>query len=241
MMTGKGWTTPVTKGDPPAYVDWDRWLGPAPLVPFDTRRLNAYMFWFDYGGGMMTNWAVHHIDTILWAMQVDSFTRVNCLGGQFVVEDEWDTPDTLQATWAFPDFLVQYWLRGQSSFPARLSRPYDHGIAFYGDQATLLLDRYGYEVYNEKDLKRPVEKAGPTPQDGPWHRTFVDCVKDGRQPPLDIEDSHRATACCHLGNIAYHTRRTIRWDGESEQILDDEEAATLLSRTRRRGYELPDV
>ena len=240
MMTGKGWTTPVTKGDPPAYVDWDRWLGPAPLVPFDTRRLNAYMFWFDYGGGMMTNWAVHHIDTILWAMQVDSFTRVNCLGGQFVVEDEWDTPDTLQASWAFPDFLVQYWLRGQSSFPARLSRPFDHGIAFYGDLATLLLDRYGYEVYTEKDLKRPAEKAGPTPQDGPWHRTFVDCVKDGRQPPLDIEDSHRATACCHLGNIAYHTRRTIRWDGESEQILDDEKAATLLSRTRRRGYELPD-
>jgi hypothetical protein len=136
---------------------------------------------------------------------------------------------------------MQYWLRGQSKFPAQLSRPFDHGIAFYGDQATLLLDRFGYEVYDEKDLKLPAEKVGPTPQDGPWHRTFVDCVKEGRQPPVEIEQSHRATACCHLGNIAYRTRGTIRWDGKTEQILGDDEATGLLSRPRRAGYELPPV
>ena len=238
---GKGWTSPVTKGEPPAYLDWDRWLGPAPLAPFDSRRLYGYMYWFDYGGGYMTNWGVHHLDIILWAMKVDSPKEVNCMGGQFVVEDIWDTPDMLQASWEFPGFLVQYWLRGQSSFPAQLSRPFGHGIAFYGNQATLLLDRFGYEVYDEKDLKRPAEKAGPTPQDGPWHRTFVDCVKEGRQPPVDIEQSHKATVCCHLGNIAYHTKRTIRWDGETEQILGDDEATAMLSRTRRAAYELPEV
>jgi predicted dehydrogenase len=240
MKFGKGWTTAVTQGDPPEYLDWDRWLGPAPMVPFDSRRL-AYMFWFDYGGGMMTNWGPHHIDIILWAMQVASPGRASCLGGQFVLEDLGDTPDTLQATWEFPDFLMQYWLRGQSKFPAQLSRPFDHGIAFYGDQATLLLDRFGYEVYDEKNLKQPAEKVGPTPQDGPWHRTFVDCVKLRRQPPVDLEQSHQATVCCHLGNIAYHTRRTIRWDGQSEQILGDDEAAAMLSRLRRPGYELPEV
>jgi hypothetical protein len=103
------------------------------------------------------------------------------------------------------------------------------------------LDRFGYEVYDENDLKRPAEKAGPTPQDGPWHRTFVDCVKEGRQPPVDIEQSHRATVCCHLGNIAYQTRRIIRWDGQTERILGDDEAAAMLSRPRRAGYELPNV
>lgn len=240
MKIGKGWTTPVTSGDPPAYLDWDRWLGPAPMVPFDTRRL-ASMFWFAYGGGMMTDWAVHHIDIILSAMKVDSPGRASCMGDQFVVEDIWDTPDTLQASWKFPDFLLQYWLRGQSTFPNLLSRPSDHGIAFYGNQATLLLDRAGYDLYDEKDLRRPAEAAGPTPQDGPWHRTFVDCVKEGRQPPVDIEHSHKATVCCHLGNIAYHTQRTIRWDGQSERILGDDEAAAMLSQPRRPGYELPEV
>ncbi|MHB8955878.1 MAG: Gfo/Idh/MocA family protein [Pirellulaceae bacterium] len=240
MKMGKGFTTAVTQGEPPDYLDWDRWLGPAPLVPFDSRRL-AYMFWFEYGGGMMTNWAVHHVDIILWAMQVTSPERASCLGGQYVLEDLGDTPDTLQASWEFPAFLMQYWLRGQSKFPAQLSRPFDHGIAFYGDQATLLLDRSGYELYDEKNLKQPVAMVGPTPQDGPWHRTFVDCVKEGRQPPVDLEQSHQATACCHLGNIAYRTRRTIHWDGQTEQIMGDDEAAGMLSRPRRSGYELPPV
>jgi len=240
MRIGKGWTTAVTAGDPPAYLDWDRWLGPAPMVQFDPRRL-AHAFWFDYGGGMLTNWAVHHLDIILWAMNVDSPERAGCLGEQFVVEDIWDTPDTLQASWRFRDFLVQYSLLGQSKFPAQLSRPYDHGIAFYGNQATLLLDRHGYELYEEGNLERPVERSGPTPQDGPWHRTFVDCVKEGRKPPLDLEQSHQATVCSHLGNIAYHTGRMIRFDGSNEQIPGDLEATALLSRPRRAGYELPEV
>jgi hypothetical protein len=174
-------------------------------------------------------------------MKVDSAERVSCMGGQFMVEDIWDAPDTLQATWKFPDFLLQYWLRGQSKFPARLSRPFDHGIAFHGNEATLFLDRRGYGVYDESNLKQPAESVGPTPQDGPWHRTFVDCVKEGRQPPMDIEQSHKATVCSHLGNIAYHTGRTIRWDGQNERILGDDEAAAMLSRPRRAGYELPEV
>jgi predicted dehydrogenase len=240
MKMGKGFRSTVVQGDPPDYLDWDRWLGPAPLVPFDSRRL-AHMFWFDYGGGMLTNWAVHHTDIVFWAMNVDSPRRASCLGGQYVIEDMGDAPDTLQACWEFPDFLLQYWLRGQSRFPAQLSRPFDHGMAFFGDQATLLLDRFGYEFYEDKNLKQPAEKVGPTPQDGPWHRTFIDCVKQGRQPPVDIEQSHRATVCCHLGNIAYRTKRTISWDAETEWIPGDDEAATMLSRPRRAGYELPEA
>lgn len=241
MKIGEGWTTPVIQGEPPAHLDWDRWLGPAPLVPFDSRRLRGAMFWFAYSGGMMTDWGAHHLDIILWAMRVDAPESASCMGGQFIVDDAWDTPDAFQASWQFPGFLLHYRLRGQSRFPTQLSRPFDHGIAFYGNQATLLLDRFGYEVYEENDPKQPVEKVGPTPQDGPWHRTFVDCVKQGRQPPVDIEHSHRATACCHLGNIAYHTKRTIRWDGQTERILGDDAAAAMLSRPRRAGYELPEV
>jgi len=240
MKMGKGWRGPVVKGTPPEYLDWDRWLGPAPMVPFDSRRL-AYMFWCDYGGGMMTNWAVHHTDIILWAMKVESPGRASCLGGQYVLQDLGDTPDTMQACWEFPGFLLQYWLRGQSKFPADLSRKSDHGIAFYGNEATLLLDRAGFDLYDEKDLRRPAESAVATRQDGPWHRTFVDCVKEKRQPPMDLEQSHQATVCCHVANIAYRTGRTIRWDVKAERIVGDDAAAAMLSRPRRRGYELPEV
>lgn len=240
MKMGKGWTTPASPGEPPAYLDWERWLGAAPLVQFDPRRL-ASVFWFAYGGGMMTEWAVHHTDIILWAMQVDAPERASCMGDQFFLEDLGDTPDTLQASWKFTGFMMQYWLRGQNKFPADLSRPSDHGIAFYGTEGTLLLDRAGYELYEEKNTKRPVERVDTNIQDGPWHRTFVDCVREGRPAPMDIEQSHKATVCSHLGNIAYRTGRTIHWDGKNEQIVGDDEAAAMLSQPRRAGYELPEV
>ena len=77
--------------------------------------------------------------------------------------------------------------------------------------------------------------------DGPWQRTFIDCIKEGKRPPLEFEQSHRATVCCHLANIAYRVGRQIAWDGESERIAGDPEATALLSPPRRKGYELPEV
>ena len=75
--------------------------------------------------------------------------------------------------------------------------------------------------------------------DGPWQRLFVDSIKEGKRPPVDLEQSHKATVCCHLANIAYRTGHKLRWDGEREKIVGDEEASQLLACPRRRGYELP--
>ncbi len=236
---GKGLAR-VPDADPPAHLDWQRWLGPAPNVAFNPARL-VYSWWFDYGGGMMTNWAVHHIDVILWAMKAEAPTRVTCSGGRYVIEDLADTPDTIEASWEFPNFLMQYSYRGVANFHRVFPRPHNHGIAFHGNQATMVLDRHGYEIWTDKDPKQSVKKVERSPQDGPWQRHFVELVKEGKQPSLDLEDSHRATVCCLLGNIAYHTRRAIRWDGKKEQIIGDEEASKMLSRTRRAEYELPTV
>jgi len=238
-------------GTPPTGLDWDRWLGPAPMVPFNPGRLNN-SWWFDYAGGMMTNWAIHHIDIILWAMRATSPTAVSCAGGKFVVNDLADTPDTIEASWEFPGWLMQYQYRGFNNFHSVQSRPHHHGICFHGNAATLVLDRFGYEIYNddkrgvvaEKMSGKPyfsADKPGESEQDGPWHRRFVDCVKGDKPLPLDLEDSHRATVCCHLANIAYLAGRRIRWDGTQEAILDDGDAARWLSRPRRKGYELPQV
>jgi predicted dehydrogenase len=237
-------------GDPPPGLHWDLWLGPAPMVPFNRTRLDN-SWWFEYGGGMMTNWAVHHIDIILWAMKVASPTAVACSGGKFVVDDMADTPDTIEASWEFPGFVMQYCYRGFNNFHTVQSRPQHHGICFHGNQATLVLDRFGYEFWTDANPGKSAEKMDGvtyTPQgkpkddqDGPWQRLFVDCVKEGRKPPLDLEQSHQATVCCHLANIAYLAGRKIRWDAATESIAGDTEAARLLSRPRRKGYELPTI
>jgi hypothetical protein len=95
------------------------------------------------------------------------------------------------------------------------------------------------EVYSDSDPGEPIQKEPASEQDGPWQRTFIDCVKDGNRPPVDLELSHKATACCLLGNVAYLTGRKLRWDGEKEQIIADDEPSRLLERPRRKGYELP--
>lgn len=233
---------------PPAGYHWDRWLGPAPRVPFNRSRLNN-SWWFDYAGGMMTNWAIHHVDVILWAMGVGRPRTVVCPGGKLVVDDLADTPDTTEASWRFGEFVMQYRYRGFNNFHVVQTRPHHHGICFHGNRATMVLDRSGYEIWEDSDPNKSVEKvANPrywgdgkpgNEVDGPWQRTFVDCVKQGTRPPVDLEASHRATVCCHLANIAYRVGRQIRFDGGTETILDDAAASRLLSRPRRKGFELP--
>ena len=101
--------------EPPAGCNWDRWLGPAPLAPFNQARLN-HAWWWDYSGGMLTNWAVHHMDIILAALKVDMPQTAVCNGGKFVIKDLADTPDTIDASWTFPELVVRYTYRGSSSF-----------------------------------------------------------------------------------------------------------------------------
>ena len=236
--------------DPPPGYDWDRWLGPAPLAPFNRSRLNN-SWWFDYAGGMMTNWAIHHIDIILWAMDAWSPIAAVCPGGKFVVDDMADTPDTVEASWQFPDFVMQFTYRGFNSFRTVQSRPYNHGICFFGNEATMVLDRSGYEIWEDRKMDKSVERED-NPRywgdgkpgnevDGPWQRLFVDCVLEGKKPPIDFEQSHKATVCCHLANIAYRVSRQVDWDGANESILGNDDASSFLTRPRRKGYELPSV
>jgi predicted dehydrogenase len=235
---------------PPGY-HWERWLGPAPWAPFNQGRLNN-SWWFDYAGGMMTNWAIHHIDIILWAMRDYVPRSVSCRGGKFVVDDMADTPDTIEASWEFSTWMMHYRYRGFNTFHSVPGRPHHHGICFYGNKGTMVLDRHGYQIWNDDQPKEVAETMSAIPyfsetqpsrseQDGPWQRWFVDCIKGTRTPPLDLEESHQGTVCCHLANISYLTGRTIRWDGAKEEAHGDAEASALLSRARRKGYELPEI
>lgn len=241
----------VADSTPPPGYHWDRWLGPAPWVPFNQGRLNN-SWWFDYAGGMMTNWAIHHIDIILWAMQDYSPKTAVCSGGKYVVDDMADTPDTVDAAWEFSGWLMQYQYRGFNNYHSVPSRPNNHGICFHGNKATMVLDRFGYQIWEDANPKEISEKMSAVPyftesdpqksdQDGRWQRQFVQCVKERKMPPLAIEEGHKGTVCCHLANLSYLTGRKLKWDAEKESIPDDAAAARLLERPRRKGYELPKV
>lgn len=225
----------------PDWIDWDRWLGPAPLAPYNPARISGE-WWFDYGGGMMTNWAIHHIDIVLWAMGEQSPRSVSCSGGKYIVNDLGDTPDTIEAAWQFGDWTMRYGYRGFNNFHTVFPRPNHHGIAFHGSDGVMVLDRFGYQIWNPENEVIETMRGDPErEQNVVWQRAFVDAVKGLAPPPSGIEEGHAATVCCHLANIAYRMGGTVNWDGVSETIPGDPAANAMLDYDRREGYRLPPV
>jgi predicted dehydrogenase len=244
-------------GEAPSHVDYDRWLGPAPQRSFNPNRFHLLFRWFfDYAGGMMSDWGVHLNDIVVWALDSKGPKSVCTTGGIFTTDDERDTPDTMQVVYEFPGCTLTYSMRKGNGLKYN---GHDYGILFCGTDGSLLLDRSGYEVFPDKvvlpygiklvhgdrplrkiDLKPESVTKGKDGQDA-HIRNFLDCMKSRALPTCDIEIAHRSTNTCHLGNISYKLGRKLAWDADSETFKDDSEANALLKREPRKGYELPQV
>ena len=243
-------------GEPPSYVDYDRWLGPAPKRAFNPNRFHLLFRWFfDYAGGMMSDWGVHLNDIVLWALDAKGPQTVSATGGIFTTDDDRDTPDTLQVVYEFPGCTLTYSMHKGNGLKLN---GHDYGILFCGTDGSLMLDRCGFEVIPDKTVlpygiklvhgNRPTRKISLQPEsakgvDGqtPHVRNFLDCLRSRALPTSDIEIAHRSTNTCHLGNIAFKIGRKLAWDIESETFKNDPEANALLCREPRKGYELPTI
>jgi predicted dehydrogenase len=240
----------------PSYVDYERWLGPAPRRSFNPNRFHLLFRWyFDYAGGMMSDWGVHLNDIVVWALNSKGPRSVYTTGGIFTSDDDRDTPDTMQVVYEFPECTLTYSMRKGNGLKLN---GHDYGILFCGTDGSLMLDRNGFDVIPEKVVlpygiklvhgDRPIRKIALEPEtmkgdDGQNEhvRNFLDCLKTRATPIADIEVAHRSTNTCHLGNISYRLGRKLEWDAENEQFKNDSEANALLKREPRRGYELPQV
>jgi predicted dehydrogenase len=253
---------------PPSGLDWDMYLGAAPKVPFNPNRFIAHFRWFwDYAGGMLTDWGTHHIDSVHAAMRANAPRTVSATGGKYVLKDNRETPDTLEVTYEYPEFILTF---SHRTLNASACRNRSYGIEFYGTEATLFLDRSGYEIYPETNgvVEEPtppylLEPSNDAKQSEPWERrrakrmgrselvigdgsdqhlshvrNFLDSVKSREKPHSDIEEGHLATTAAHLGNIALRTSRRIHWDAEAEQVLNDSEANRWLRREYRKPWEV---
>jgi predicted dehydrogenase len=159
--------------DPPPGLDYQMWLGPAPNRPFNPNRfIFSFRYFWDYAGGYATDWGVHHIDIVQWAMNVRAPEKVSALGGKYYIQDNRETPDTLEVIYQYPEFLLTYSNRLLNGSPI-LNRPW--GIAFYGTDATLVVDRSGYEVL-------PESRGTFEPLD-PYYKRELEAVKQGRPAP----------------------------------------------------------
>ncbi|MGH9751856.1 MAG: Gfo/Idh/MocA family protein [Blastocatellia bacterium] len=229
--------------NPPEGLDWDMWLGPAPMRPFNQNRFGAHpdrwssfrWFW-DYAGGMMTDWGVHHIDIVQMAMRVDAPSAITAMGGKLALNDNRETPDTLMVTYEYPGFVCTYENRECN---AQGWNGYGYGILFHGADATLYINREYFEITPEKERNVEARRVKNENKQGEAHvRNFLDCVKSRQTPISDIEIGHRSTTTCLLGNVALRSGRRIAWNAKTERIVGDNAASKYLSREYRKPWKL---
>src|SRR6266852_7204855 len=194
-------------GAPVPGLDWEMWLGPAPEHAFNANRFGvdpkafSHFRWFwDYAGGMMTDWGIHLLDIVQMAFDDVSPTAITALGSKLFIKDNRDTPDTLQVTYEYPGFIATYEIRLGNS-PSVFNKGY--GILFHGSKGTMFVDRSRYEIFPEKgsDLQAVEVKSSNNSNMAHW-ANFLGCVKTRQRPISDIEIGQRSTATALLGNVS---------------------------------------
>ncbi|MGC2828937.1 MAG: Gfo/Idh/MocA family oxidoreductase [Candidatus Acidiferrum sp.] len=180
-------------------LDWKQWLGGAPEQPFSEEKFYRWRWFWNFGGGAMTDLFTHWIDVVQWAMKADEPKEAQMLGDKYLFE-QWDCPDTIQAALRYPGFDVVYEGMMGSSID-------DGGLEFRGTEATLKLNRGGFGVYHEGVSERmnPVMRAESF-QDGTitHMENFFDCVRSRKEPNAPVETGVSAARAGHIANLAYH-------------------------------------
>jgi predicted dehydrogenase len=195
-----------TKPIAPQALDWKRWLGSAPDQPYSEEKFFHWRWFWNFGGGAMTDLFTHWIDVAHWAMKVDQPRHAQMLADKYIFE-KWDCPDTIQAAFRYPGFDVVFEGMMSSSID-------DGGLEFRGTEATLKINRAGFTVYREgvpKD-QNPVLNARNY-RDGTIDHleNFFDCVKSRKEPNAPVETGIAAARAGHVGNLAYSRGGQIAW------------------------------
>lgn len=249
----QGWMKPVPvvpDTEVPQGVDYDMWLGPAPKRAFNANRFHFNFRWFwDYAGGLMTDWGVHLMDYALYGMKASTPKSVMALGGKFAyADDASETPDTLQTVYEFNNFSI-LWEHATGIDGGNYGR--NHGIAFIGNNGTLVLNRGGWEVIPEEEFKGWGKEGTPKMERIPLQksegsgldlhtRNFIEAVKnrDASTLKAPLKVGYDAAVVCHMGNVAYKAGNRLYWNAE-QGAFTEERANDIWKAHYHNGWKLP--
>lgn len=224
----------VPDTDPPAELDYDFWLGPAPLRPYNPKHVHyLFRFFWDYSGGQMTNFGAHHLDIVQWALGRDN-SGPSKIEGEATYDEEkrYEVPKTSRITFTYDDGTTVLCEQGTKGVRG--------GVTFEGEDGTIYVTRRKLEADPETILKEPLSGDDVRLEVSQNHfGNWLDCIRSRELPICDVEVGHRSATVCHLANIAARLGREIRWDPALEQILDDSEAAAMLQRPYRKPWVHP--
>jgi len=195
----------------PQNIDWKQWLGGAPEQPFSEEKFHRWRWYWNFGGGAMTDLFTHWIDVVHWALKADQPKDTQILADKLIFA-EWDCPDTVQAALRYPGFDVVYEGMMASSID-------DGGLEFRGTEGTLKINRSGFGFYHEGvtgPRENPVVRAESFRDGTIDHmQNFLECVKSRKEPNAPVETGVAAARAGHIANLAYKRGGQIAWTGKS--------------------------
>ncbi|PWU02439.1 MAG: oxidoreductase [Bacteroidetes bacterium] len=229
----------------PAGVDFDMWLGPAPQRSFNKSRFHGSwrMFW-DYGGGLITDWGVHLLDMALWVKDIkDTPLAVSAVGGNYSFADHaHETFDTMSVNFQMKDYNIT-WEHTAGTQNGPYGRSY--GLAYIGDKATLVIDRDGWELFPEIQDGKPLVPVMPKQPGHDNHeehmKNFLECMKSRRDPNCPIENGRLVALYAHAGNLALKTNSRLVWDENSKSFINNSAANAHLLPVYRSPWKIPVV
>lgn len=224
---GRGKATAI-----PTWLDYNLWQGPAPERPYrdNVVHYNWHFFWH-WGNGELGNNGVHTIDICRWALGVDFPSRVTTAGAKLRYDDDQETPDTCTVTFDCGGRMMVWegisWSRGQDSGT-------QIGIELRGETGTLVIDDSGYTIHDSQG--KLLEREQLRRDDVEHPRNFLEAVRGEARLHCDIEEGHKSTLFCHLGNMAYRTGHVLETDPANGHIVGNAAAEALWSREYRPGW-----
>lgn len=242
---------PFPTSEPPAELDWEAWLGPAPMVEYRDRRCHyEYRWWYEYSGGKFTDWGAHHVDIATWALGQDQEgmgpVEIDGTDAKHPVPFEDGYPAVDHSYNTAHDYAVK--CRFADGVEMVIDSRSDNGILFEGTKGRIFVSRgkiagkpveenWDADQFGPEDLQRLFKGKEPGDHKG----NFYQCIREGGLTVSDVFSHVQAMSTCHLAAIAARLNRTIQWDPVKEEIVGDDQAATFAAREPRQGYEFLDL
>jgi predicted dehydrogenase len=228
-------TKPVPEG-----LNWDFWLGQAPAVDYCPERCHHnFRWWYEYSGGIVTDWGAHHLDVAQWGLGVDKSGPLTIDGSKTElpkIEKGYNTPKYPSIFFTYPGDVIVEVTTG------------NEGVLFEGDKGRIYVSRgklTGKPIEDQEEDKSLQDltnewmaKLYGNRKPGSHMGNFFESVKSRELPVSDVYSQHRSVSACHLGNISMRLRRKLTWDAAAEKFIGDEEANAMISRSQREPYQI---
>jgi predicted dehydrogenase len=230
----------------PQRLDWDMWLGQAPMVEYVPERTHTtFRFWYDYSGGTITDWGAHHNDIALWGMGLDGSGPTTVEGRRLVeqIPGGYTAASEYEVKYTYANG-VEHTCRTTTAdtifgSEKRKTEPGErrNGIVFEGTDGWIYVRRGVLEASDPAIIKDPLPSGAKRLYTSNDHMgNFFECVRTRKAPICEPEIGHRSVSVCHLGSIAVRLGRKLRWDPQNEQFVGDAEANGYVAREQRRPW-----